>query len=97
MLGYAIFPLKELTRKLGEDSALGKATKILEEFQAGKGEYPGKLSSQRKSTSPLSPLSNQAGKKSIRVIYLSITISQGRRRGRGYIGIIIGIRPVSQL
>jgi hypothetical protein len=36
-------------------------------------------------------------KNSIRVLYLSIAISQGRRRGRGYIGIIIGIRPVSQL
>jgi hypothetical protein len=46
---------------------------------------------------PFPHCSNRLDKNSIRVIYLSITISQGRRRGRGYIGIIIGIRPVSQL
>jgi len=55
------------------------------------------LSSQRKATSPFSPLSSQAGKKSVRVVFLCFTVSRDRRRGRGYIGIIIGIRPVSQL
>jgi hypothetical protein len=37
-----IFPRGAFQVIEGEDSLIGRATKILEEFQAGEGKYPGK-------------------------------------------------------
>jgi hypothetical protein len=53
MLGNKIFPPKVESRKFREDSALGITRKILQEFQAGEGKYPGKLQARNRYISRL--------------------------------------------